>query len=168
MLLVDVLEHLHDPSTVLRAARTALRPSGRIVSFTPLEGQRLSFYRMYRRLLGNKLYTKTKEHVQSYSDRSLRELIEEYFTITEQRYAYHLLGHFMDATLFALLRSERMSRRFWSDNPYYAEGENGQPARPSLFERALRTANRVAYTESRCLRNFRLGAAGTMLVATPR
>ena len=77
----DVLEHVVDPAQMLRASRRVLGSDGRLVSFTPLEDQPLSFYRMYRRLLGDDLYVETKEHLQAFSARSLRLLLEDSFIV---------------------------------------------------------------------------------------
>jgi SAM-dependent methyltransferase len=170
VMLFDVLEHFPDPAASLRSARAVLRDGGRLVSFTPLEGQRFSFYRMYRRLLGDDLYAHTKGHLQAFSERSLRALLADQFRITDQLYAYHLAGHLMDASLYAALKSRRLHRRYWSDNPYYAEGGDTASAdqRRSPVAAVLRAANRVAYAESRMLRRRSWGAAGMLFVATAR
>ena len=102
MILYDVLEHLPDPAASLAAAHRILRPGGLLVSFTPLEGQPFSVYRWYRRLLGDDLYVATKEHLQAFSEDSLLSMAEPWFRVTDRQYAYHLIGHCMDATLFAL------------------------------------------------------------------
>jgi SAM-dependent methyltransferase len=170
VLMVDALEHFADPAAALRAARAVLRPRGRLISFTPLEGQPLSFYRVFRRFLGDDLYARTKEHIQAFSESSLRGLLARDFELIDHAYAYHLLGHLMDATLFALLTSPRLRSRFWEDNPFYQEvecGARGGGGRSPLGV-ALRVANAIAYVESRSLRRVRYGAAGFMFVAAPR
>jgi SAM-dependent methyltransferase len=167
VLMSDILEHLHDPAATLHETAEVLRPGGSLVVFSPLEGQRFSFFRAYRKLFGDDLYVRTKEHVQAYSDASLRALIEARFAITRQEYAYHLLGHFMDATLFAAMQLPALERRFWSENPYYAEDESASEGE-GLYGRALRAANRLAFIESRALRRTGIGAAGTLLVARKR
>ena len=163
----DVLEHLRDPGSSLTAAHRILRPGGLLVSFTPLEGQPFSMYRWYRRLLGDELYVETKEHLQAFSERSLLAVVEPGFRIVDREYAYHLVGHCMDATLFALMKVPAIRRRFWSENPFYAEGEASASA-PSPFERALRGANAIAAFESRLLRRVRFGAAGLLFTAVAR
>ena len=45
------------------------------------------------------------------------------------RYAYHLLGHAMDAALFTMLLHPAMREKFWSQNKYY----NAEPTKPSPF-----------------------------------
>jgi SAM-dependent methyltransferase len=164
----DVLEHVVDPAQMLESTHRVLAPGGRLVSFTPLEDQPLSFYRMYRKLMGDELYVQTKEHLQAFSARSLRQIVEARFRIVECSYAYHLLGHFMDATLFAALKLPALRRRFWDENPFYAEDSGEEARAPSAFSRALELANTVAYEESRLLTRSSFGAAGMLFTAVPR
>ncbi len=173
VVLFDVLEHLRDPQSTLRAARQLLRPGASLVSFTPLEGQPLSFYRLYRKLLGDDLYLRTKEHLQAFSEVDLRTLVEKEFVIRDRRYAYHLVGQLMDATLFALMKFRAVRARFWETNPYYAEDEpnvggSNTGSSGSAFGAALRAANALAYGESRLLGRSSFGAAGILFTATPR
>jgi SAM-dependent methyltransferase len=169
VVMVDVLEHFVDPVAALHAARRVLRSRGRLISFTPLEGQPFSFYRLYRRFFGDDLYVRTKEHIQAYSEKRIRNLLGREFAVTDCAYAYHLFGHVMDATFFALLSSTRLRNQFWEENPFYEEVEGGPPNEgpPSLFSRLLRAANAVAYVESRVLRRFRYSSAGLLFVASP-
>ena len=147
VVMFDALEHFVDPSAALHAARVVLRPHGRLVSFTPLEGQMLSFYRLFRFLFGDDLYVRTKEHIQAFSETGLRSMLVGDFTVVDYAYAYHLLGHAMDATFFALLAAPRMRRRFWEENPYYEEEEGGlrRGNGRSLLGAALRLGNAIAY-----------------------
>jgi len=168
VVMTDILEHLTDPAAMLRAAAGVLAPTGSLISFVPLEGQRLSFYRFYRWILGRQLYAETKEHVQSFSEADLRRLVEERFTVVDAEYVYHLLGHFMDATLFALMKHPAMRRRFWEENPYYEETTHAPGATTGLFGRLLRVANAAAYHESRSLRHVRFGSAGLLFRAQLR
>jgi SAM-dependent methyltransferase len=170
VIMVDFLEHVEDPLLMLRAARDVLRQSGRLVSFTPLEGQRLSLYRLYRVLLGDDLYARTKEHIQAYSEVSLRAAVGKDFEIVDCAYAYHALGHLMDATLFAMLTAPRLRARFWQENSFYKEVEGVGPrgGRRSPLDSVLRLGNAMAYLESRVLRSVSRGAAGLLFVAVPR
>ena len=122
----DVLEHLHDPATTLRATARVLRTGGRLVAFSPLEGQRFSFYRGYQKIFGDDLYRRTKEHIQAYSDASLKALVEDQFEITEQRYAYHLIGHLMDATLFAAMQLPAIGADVLVAEPLLRRGRTNQ------------------------------------------
>lgn len=162
----DVLEHVLDPAASLDAIRQVMSPIGRLISFTPLEGQPFSFYVMYRRLFGDQIYVDTKEHLHAFSEARLRELVQRDFEIRDRAYAYHALGQFMDATLFALLKIPQVRKRFWSENPFYADDtDSGRSDTP--FAVALRAANAVAYAESRTLRNRSFGAAGLLFTASP-
>src|SRR5262249_52894367 len=126
----------------------------------------LSFYRFYRRLLGDDLYVKTKEHLQSFSEESLRALVSSAFTIRDLQFIYHFLGHLMDATLFALLMIPRLRRRFWESHPYYRETRSTSVGTASPLGSVMRAANAVAYYESYALRHSRFAAAGTLFTAT--
>jgi SAM-dependent methyltransferase len=166
VIMSDVLEHAQDPMAMVKSARAVLRPGGKLVSFTPLEGQPFSFYRLYRRLLGDDLYVKTKEHLQSFSEESLSRLVSSAFTIRDLQFTYHLLGHFMDATLFALLKVPSLRQRFWESNPYYRETRSSSVGTDSLLGSIMRATNAIAYYESRALRHSRFGAAGVLFTAT--
>jgi SAM-dependent methyltransferase len=168
VILFDVLEHVLDPEAVVKSIRAVLEPHGVVVSFTPLENQPLSFYRMYRRLLGDALYLDTKEHVHAFSEAGLRRIVEAEFEIDDVAYAYHFLGHLMDATLFALVKIPAIRARFWESNPYYRETRSEAPESGSFLLPLLRAANALAYWESRTLRHTRLGAAGMLFRATPK
>ena len=167
VVMMDALEHFQDPAAALHAAGSVLRPQGLLVSFTPLEGQRLSFYRLYRRILGDDLYVRTKEHLQSFSERDLLRLLEQDFHVVDRVYAYHAVGHLMDATLFALTAIPGLRRRFWQANPFYEEAAAGSPTAGthSALSQMLRVANALAYAESRALRGVNWGAAGILFAA---
>jgi len=170
VVLYDVLEHLFEPSSMVEHARDVLPPGGTLVSFTPLEGQRRSMYRFYRRAIRDDLYVRTKEHVQAYSESTLRSLVEPHFSIVDHEYAYHPLGQLMDATLFAALEIPALRARFWDSNPFYAEGAADDPdiSTTSLFGRALKAANALAFHESRLLRRSSVGSAGILFTARAR
>jgi SAM-dependent methyltransferase len=166
VILFDVLEHSSDPLATIKSVRAVVRPGGTLVSFTPLEGQPFSLYRLYRRLLGDELYVETKEHLQAFNEQELRTLVSSEFTIRDTQFMYHLLGHLMDATLFALLKIPSLRRRFWEDNPYYRETRSTDVSSRSMVGAILRAANTIAYHESRLLRHRRFAAAGILFTAT--
>ncbi|HEY7107099.1 MAG TPA: class I SAM-dependent methyltransferase [Acidimicrobiia bacterium] len=168
VVLFDVLEHAVDPAAMLAMTHDVLAPGGLLVSFTPLEDQPLSFYRLYRRWLGDDLYVGTKEHLHAFSEAALRSLVAARFTIRDITFAYHLLGHLMDATLFALVKLPLIRARFWDSNPYYRETSAAAVPSRSAFGVLLRVANAIAYWESRLLRRTALGAAGMLFTAIPR
>src|SRR6266568_7890634 len=88
------------------------------------------------------------------------------FTIRGTHFTYHLLGHFMDATLFALLKIPSLRRRFWESNPYYRETRSRSTGPASPLASIMRVANAIAYYESRALRHHRFAAAGLLFTAT--
>jgi SAM-dependent methyltransferase len=162
VVMFDFLEHVDDPAAHLAAARRVLRSSGELVSFTPLEGNPCSVYRLYRRWLGDDLYVETKDHRQAFSERDLDGLVGEQFEIVDRRYLYHALGQLMDATLFALLRLPVVRRRYVEDHPYYQDdAEPGSGALAAL----MRLGNWLAYSESRVLRARSWGSTGLLFRA---
>ncbi len=168
VLVMDVLEHVPNPARTLDEVAAALRPGGKLVAFVPVEGQPLSAYRAYRKLLGDELYVETKEHIQAFTHRELRSLIERRFRIDATDYAYHALGHVMDATFFAAHRL-RTLRRFWAtENQYYNAGKAEAGGKVGAFNAVLRAANTVAWAESRILRSTSVTAAGQLVAATLR
>jgi SAM-dependent methyltransferase len=166
VLMFDFLEHLVDPAAHLADARRILRPEGRLVSFTPLEGNPWSSYRVYRRLLGDDLYVETKDHRQAFSEADLDVLLRPGFTVWERQYVYHALGQLMDATLFALLRIPAVRSRYSDENPYYQDDTGGAEG-GGVLASLMRFANLLAYAESRALRRSRWGSAGILFWATP-
>lgn len=168
VILFDVLEHVPDPESMLDEARRILRPGGTLIAFVPVEGEALSFYRLYRRVLGDDTFVQTKEHIQAFTHADLRRMLEGRFQTTTSRYAYHLLGHFMDASFFAATRMKWLRRFWWKDNAYYREEQSGGLASRAL-NGALRLGNRVAFVESTLLESVEVGAAGLLYagVRTP-
>jgi len=133
----------------------------------PTEGQRFSSYRLFRALLGDDLYVETKGHIQAFRRVDVRRLLNTAFEIEHQRYAYHLLGHLMDASFCALLRVPFVKRVFWNESPYH-----NRTRQPSLAGRAfagsLVAANRLAWVESTALAKVEFASAGILLSARRR
>jgi SAM-dependent methyltransferase len=165
VIMFDVLEHVLDPAKILDEVARVLRTDGRLIAFIPVEGERFSFYRFYRRVLGDDTYRLAKDHVQAFTHQVLRELLLRRFHIERVRYAYHLLGHFMDASFFAAARAEWL-RRFWFRENVFYRGKAAQSSRLSrLLNIGLRFGNAVAWAESTVLGRVEMGAAGQLIVA---
>lgn len=166
-ILYDVLEHVPDPHLTLREVRRILRPDGQFIAFIPVEGDALSVYSLWRSILGPNTYVETKGHVNAFSRSGLIDLLQQYFAIKTVRYAYHGLGHAMDATFFAALKLKSVSNFWWNENEFY----HGSGASKGMFSRAMnalmRAANMVARTESSCLSRVPLLSAGVLVVGTP-
>jgi len=170
VLVVDVLEHVDDPEHLLAEIARVLKPTGRFVGFVPIEGERLSLYTLYRAVLGADLYVRTKHHVQSFTFAGLRAQLERHFTLDDTSYAYHALGHVMDATFFAAAHLPRLATFWWRENKYYAG--NAPAAKASAFTSSLNKllglGNALAYLESRALAKHRIGAVGLLFEARLR
>jgi SAM-dependent methyltransferase len=169
VLVVDVLEHVDDPEHTLDEITRVLKPDGRFVGFVPVEGEPRSLYTLYRGLLGDDLYVRTKHHVHAFRYRELVDLLESRFELADTSHAYHVLGHAMDATFFAAAHLPRLAKFWWRDNKYYA-GDNGNSQSPFVFalNRLLELGNALAYVESRVFAKHRLGVAGLLFEARPR
>jgi SAM-dependent methyltransferase len=166
-LVIDVLEHITQPQAFIAEVARVLRPGGHLVAFVPTEGQRFSAYRLFRLALGDDLYVKTKDHVQAFRRADIPAMLNPAFEIEQRRYAYHFLGHIMDASFCAMLRVPFVTRLFWNQSPYHNRNR-----RRSLMGRAfgacLVAANRVAWAESTALARVPLSSAGLLLVARRR
>lgn len=164
VVVADVLEHVEDPRQLLTEIRRVLRRGGELVAFVPIEGEPRSVYAAFRRLLGPDLYARTKEHRQAFTHAQLQALVGEHFRIQRLEYAYHALGHAMDATFFAAAALPRLRRFWWTENVYYH-----RPSAPSALSRVLNRwltwGNRLAYLESKLLAGQRWASAGVLFRA---
>ena len=165
VIVVDVLEHVPDPDHVVREIARVLKPGGRFVGFVPIEGEKKSLYTLYRALLGDDLYVKTKHHVNAFSYADVAQLLANRFEVKDTSHAYHWLGHAMDATFFAAARLPQLAKFWWQDNTYYAGKQAKQSPLVYGLNRLLELGNAVAYWESRLLAKHRMGLAGLLFEA---
>ncbi|CAN5673884.1 hypothetical protein BH11MYX1_BH11MYX1_00850 [soil metagenome] len=165
VIVVDVLEHVPDPEHVVREIVRVLKPGGRFVGFVPIEGEKRSLYTVYRALLGDDLYVKTKHHVNAFTYADVDHLLSGRFEVVDRSHTYHWLGHAMDATFFAAARLPALAKFWWQDNTYYAG--DGAKQSPLVFalNRLLVVGTALAYWESRLLAKHRLGLAGLLFEA---
>jgi SAM-dependent methyltransferase len=168
VLLMDVLEHVPDPRGLLAEAARVLVPGGRLVGFVPVEGEKLSFYELWRRALGANIYAETKEHIQAFTHAALRAMIDERFEIEELNYAYHALGQLMDASFFAATRIPALRSFWWKDNAYYHRKPEKTGAVTTALNGLLKLGNGLAWAESKVLARSRLGASGILVAARVR
>lgn len=169
-LLVDVLEHVDQPDTVVSEIARILRPGGRLLAFVPIEGEPISWYSAFRALLGEDLYVRTKDHINSFTHDEVEQMLAARFIVDERRYLYHCVGQLMDAALCAALTIGPVRRAFWTHSPYHGESNDARPA--SIIGRfvaaTFRAANVAAWLESRLLRNVRAMSAGVLFAARVR
>jgi SAM-dependent methyltransferase len=169
-LLVDVLEHVSHPETVLSEIARILRPDGRMVAFVPIEGEPISWFSAFRAVLGKDLYVRTKDHINSFTHDEVERMLAVRFAVDERRYLYHFFGQLMDAALCAALTIGPVRRAFWTHSPYHGESTAAQP--PSVVGRlvatSFRAANALAWAESRLLGNVRAMSGGVLFAARVR
>lgn len=169
VLVVDVLEHVDDPAHLVSEIARVLKPDGRFVGFVPIEGEKRSLYTLYRGLLGEDLYARTKHHVQAFSHADMAGLLGRHFDVSDVTHAYHVLGHLMDATFFAAAHLPRLQRFWWRENKYYAaEADSTKGPLAFALNRMLELGNALAYMESRLLAKRRIAAAGMLFEARPK
>jgi len=168
VIIMDVLEHVPDPSATIADAARLLQRNGRLVAFVPVEGETLSAYTVFKRLLGDDIYVKTKDHIQSFSHDQVLTLITSTFDLRERRYAYHLVGQAMDAAFFGA-QKVRLLRDMWRrDNCFYNADKGNVNGVAGIMNQLLRAGNAVAWAESRWLARTRFASAGVLLVAVPK
>jgi SAM-dependent methyltransferase len=168
VLVVDVLEHVPDPRALLADAARVLKHGGKLVACVPVEGEPFSFYEAYRRALGKDTFVVTKEHVQAFTHKGLRELIEEHFTIMSLEYAYHALGHLMDASFFAAARLPFVRDFWWNDNTYYNPEQRRRSAVSTALNSLLELGNAAAWLESTLFKRSRATSACILVDASVR
>jgi SAM-dependent methyltransferase len=169
-LMVDVLEHVEFPETTVSEMARILRPGGRLLAFVPMEGEPISWFSAFRAVLGQDLYVRTKDHINSFTHDQVERMLATRFVVEERQYLYHFLGQLMDAALCAALTIGPVRRAFWTHSPYHGESNAAQA--PSIVGRvvasAFRAANAAAWFESHRLRNVRTLSAGVLYQARPR
>jgi SAM-dependent methyltransferase len=168
VVIVDTLEHVDDPQHLVAELARVLRPGGRFIGFVPIEGEPVSAYTLYKKLLGADLYKRTKEHVQAYRFTDIGHLLAPYFDIAHTDHAYHAIGHAMDATFFAAAALPRLGRFWWRENRYYAADGERSGRLAGALNRLLAVGNAIAWAESRLLARWRFGAAGMLFEAHRR
>ncbi len=157
----DVLEHVESIEHSLDEIHRVLRSGGSFIGFVPAEGG-FGAHALFR-LLDPYIYRDTKDHNHAYTRRELLKWFSSRFRIVRLAYSYHLIGATMDATFFASFKIPRFGpriERFWrgQENDFYRTP--AAQTKPSLANRLVQLANRVAYYESRFLKNCSLGAKG--------
>jgi SAM-dependent methyltransferase len=168
VLVVDVLEHVADPRHLLAEASRVLRPRGKMVAFVPIEGERVSFYEFFRRVVGRDTYEITKDHIQAFTHQEARSMIEQRFDISELRYAYHALGQLMDATFFAAMRPKRLRNYWWAYNVFYNPEARDIGGGVGVMNKLLVAGNALAAIESKLFARRRGGSAGILVDAVVR
>jgi len=167
VLLFDVLEHVRDPRSLVAEIARVVRPGGLLIAYVPVEGERFSWYTIFRYALGHDLYAVTKDHIQAFRHTEVEEMIGQHFNIQKRQYAYHLIGHLMDALFFASLRIPKLNSLYWTQSPFHTSSDRPRSFVGRCFGNALIAANTAAWAESKLLSRIRLSSAGILLTAGP-
>ena len=168
-LLIDVLEHVDHPETTLSEIARILRPNGRMLAFIPIEGEPISWFSLFRALLGRDLYVSSKGHINSFTHDEVEQMLAVSFVVDERHYLYHFFGQLMDAACWAALTIGPMRSAFWTHSPYHGESTAARPRSiiGRLVVATFRAANLAAWLESCLLRNVRAMSAGVLYTARP-
>lgn len=158
VLIVDCLEHVPQYQKYLEEINRILKKDGIFHCFVPCEGELFSTYSFYKFILGKNLYYKTKNHSNQFKKKMLVNDFKKHFKIKRINYSYHLLGHFMDATLFALTLNKKIAKLFWNENKYY--NTKAKSLKGKLLNKLLSFANTIAYYESTLFKNVKCSAHG--------
>jgi SAM-dependent methyltransferase len=167
-LLFDVLEHVRDPRKLVAEIGRVVRPGGLLIAFIPVEGEKISWYTLFRAVFGQDLYAVTKDHIQAFRHSEVEDVIGQHFHIQNRNYAYHPLGQLMDAFFFALLKVSKLNRLFLTETSFRTSGDRPRSLAARCFGGVLEAANSVAWAESKLLFRVRLGCSGILLTARPR
>jgi ubiquinone/menaquinone biosynthesis C-methylase UbiE len=160
---VDVLEHIPNYDFYINEIMRILKKDGKLIIFSPIEGEKFSFYTFYKKLFGQNLYVETKDHINLFK----RDFFIMLFTskghkIDEKQYLYHFLGHFFDATFFLFHKFKSVKDLFWNKNLFYKDIDKTTIIE-KLFNFCLSITNLIAYYESMLLRKIPLFSAGLLI-----
>ena len=111
ILVVDVLEHVEEPGSLLSAIRRALKPEGLFHLHVPCEADALCLWRWLPGQDGEAgLKRKLGGHIQRFRRRDILDLLTEVgFEPLRVRNSLHLLGNLADVAAFVRLEREQRS-----------------------------------------------------------
>ncbi len=162
IIVLDVLEHVNNPEKVIQDCYRFLKPGGVLHTFIPCEAQ--SIYWISEKIIGFHTKERSVGHIQRFTRKQAKALIETKMSILDIKYSFHLFGSIMDYILFSALLNRSFSKRFWSVNKFY-----GQREKKSIFSGFLNTAltlgSYLAYFESLLLERVAFTATGIHLTA---
>jgi SAM-dependent methyltransferase len=166
VLLMDYLEHVPNPSLAVKEAMRILKVGGLMYLFVPCEGNPLSPYAMFDRIFGANV-KKSKGHVQAFTHADIVDLVHYEGRVQSIYYSYHILGSFLDFSLFLLVYlSTRVAQLYWRHNRFYHGDSTNSSSIVALFNATLTCLNRLAYLESSYLKQISHIACGMHLVLT--
>lgn len=164
IVVLDYLEHVPNVGMALQEIFRCLKKNGRLAAFIPCEGQPLSVYGLFRRLLKIDVKAGTCGHYPLRRELLKRWFIERNYRISSESFSYHLLGQWMDFGFFWMVsKSKSLSRWWWEQNSFYREN-----CKTGVFGRIAKivvlVANGLCYWESRLLKRVRAGSIGWHVV----
>lgn len=160
IIILDVLEHVHNPCKVVHDCNRFLKAGGVLHTFIPCEAH--SVYWLSEKLTGFHTKERTAGHIQRFTRSDAVSLFNDRFTLLQTKYSFHLLGSILDYLLFTALLNEKLNRIFWSDNKYYA-GRKEKKMVSGILNGLLTIGSLIGYFESKVLQNTKFFATGVHL-----
>ncbi len=155
VLLLDVLEHLEDPASMLAEIRRALVPGGVLHAHVPCEGDPRSLWRWLPGQSGAGAWKRRfGGHVQRFRRRALLTQIEAAgFETLRVRGSLHLIGNVADVAVFAALAlaAQRDARRGSTGQILAASRAPGQRAPARLAAALVRGVDALLWAEAALL-----------------
>ncbi len=112
VIMIDVLEHIHNPPEILREIKRILKPDGKFFLHVPNEKEPFIFYRVFSKLTKTDNKRDYGGHIQRFKRYEIFEMLREAgFRIKSVRYNYHLIGDIRDTLKFFLtMRRNRQGK----------------------------------------------------------
>ena len=159
IIILDVLEHVHNPQKVIQDCCGFLKQGGLLHTFIPCEAQ--SIYWLSEKLIGFHTKERTAGHIQRFTRKDAVSLFSDKLTLLETKYSFHLLGSSLDYLLFTVLLNKRLKKIFWNENKYYTSGSKKMRSR--ILNGLLTFGSSIGYFESKAMQHHKFLATGVHL-----
>ncbi len=160
VILLDVLEHVHNPHKVVHDCTIFLRTGGVLHTFIPCEAH--SVYWLSEKLAGFHTKEKTAGHIQRFTRKDAVSLFNHKLNLLQTKYSFHLFGSILDYLLFTALLNKRLAKIFWRENKYYTTGSKTKLV-AKVLNGLLTLGSSIGYVESKILQNNKFLATGIHL-----
>ncbi|TME15119.1 MAG: class I SAM-dependent methyltransferase [Chloroflexi bacterium] len=127
---IDVLEHVDDPTSMLAEIRRVLRPGGLLHLVLPLEGQRGTLWRAIGTGTRWRAKVQYAGHIQVFDEQRYRHLADAAgLSVVRVRWSYHLLFQLVDILFFLLISIRGPLKTSFEDAAAERQGVAGPPLR---------------------------------------